>query len=168
MGVVDLAARAAELGTDHYDPVGLIAEFRDSPVLVPTTSDGRWWTADLGGIRWLYAFTGPDTLARFAAERLRDAGAPSPTGTAPAAAAPPATAPATDCIADTADAANAGWPYVTVHGARLLDIAVPAVGVPAGVVLDVAGPSPAFLPPVTGIVPDSVAVDRARGGSDGR
>ncbi|GGV33339.1 hypothetical protein GCM10010495_57710 [Kitasatospora herbaricolor] len=64
--------------------------------------------------------------------------------------------------------ASAGreWPYVTVYGARLLDVAVPAAPVPTGVVLDVAGPAPAFLPPMAGIVPDAAALDLA--GEDGR
>ncbi|MGC0314778.1 SseB family protein [Kitasatospora acidiphila] len=50
--------------------------------------------------------------------------------------------------------------YWTVYGARLLDVAVPAMGVPAGVAVDVAGPAPFLLPPVAGIVPAAVAVDR--------
>ncbi|WP_329498347.1 SseB family protein [Kitasatospora herbaricolor] len=58
------------------------------------------------------------------------------------------------------------WSYVTVYGARLLDVAVPAAPVPTGVVLDVAGPVPAFLPPMAGIVPDAAALDLA--GVDGR
>nr|WP_245684583.1 SseB family protein [Streptomyces roseoverticillatus] len=49
--------------------------------------------------------------------------------------------------------------YRTVLGARLLDVVVPAVGVPAGVVLDVGGPQPVLFPPVVGIVPDAYAVD---------
>ncbi|MFY4723926.1 hypothetical protein [Streptomyces sp. LaBMicrA B280] len=43
-------------------------------------------------------------------------------------------------------------------GARLLDAAVPAAGVPCGVALDAGGPG-ALFPPVAGIVPDRVAVD---------
>ncbi|WP_329566435.1 SseB family protein [Kitasatospora sp. NBC_01266] len=43
--------------------------------------------------------------------------------------------------------------YLTVYGRRLLDVAVPALGVPAGVALDAAGPVPFALPP-------AVAVDR--------
>jgi hypothetical protein len=49
-------------------------------------------------------------------------------------------------------------PYMTMYGARLLDVAVPAADVPAGVAVDAAGPSPLLLPPVAGIVPDTVAV----------
>ncbi|WP_323189294.1 SseB family protein [Kitasatospora sp. NBC_00240] len=58
------------------------------------------------------------------------------------------------------------WSYVTVYGARLLDVAVPAAPVPTGVVLDVAGPTPAFLPPMAGIVPDAAALDLTE--EDGR
>lgn len=49
--------------------------------------------------------------------------------------------------------------YLTVYGARLLDVGVPAVGVPAGVALNVAGSMPMLFPPVRGIVPDAAAVD---------
>ncbi|MEV5507612.1 hypothetical protein [Streptomyces orinoci] len=61
------------------------------------------------------------------------------------------------------------WTYQTVLGARLLEAAVPAAGVPCGVALDAAdGPQQALLlPPVAGIVPDSYAVNRGFMG-DGR
>jgi hypothetical protein len=53
------------------------------------------------------------------------------------------------------------WTYRTVLGARLLDVAVPAMGVPCGVALDCAdGTDGTVFPPVRGIVPDAVAVDR--------
>ena len=51
--------------------------------------------------------------------------------------------------------------YLSTRGARLLDVAVPELGVPGGVALDVAGKRPMFLPPVVGIVPETVAVDAA-------
>ncbi|MEU8028173.1 hypothetical protein AB0C13_05985 [Streptomyces sp. NPDC049099] len=54
------------------------------------------------------------------------------------------------------------WAYQRWLGARLLDAGVPAVGVPCGVALDVGGQGEGVLfPPVTGIVPDAAAVDRA-------
>lgn len=57
------------------------------------------------------------------------------------------------------------WAYQTVLGARLLDVAVPAAGVPCGVALDCAdGPDGVVFPPVLGVVPDEVAVDREQGG----
>nr|WP_285563483.1 hypothetical protein [Streptomyces hygroscopicus] len=52
------------------------------------------------------------------------------------------------------------WAYQGWLGARLLDAAVPAVGVPCGVALDVGGAGVLF-PPVAGVVPDGVAVDVA-------
>ncbi|MFF4717471.1 hypothetical protein ACFY2V_39670 [Streptomyces eurythermus] len=52
------------------------------------------------------------------------------------------------------------WVYQRWLGARLLDAAVPAVGVPCGVALDCAdGAEGMVFPPVRGIVPDAVAVD---------
>ncbi|KUN82724.1 hypothetical protein AQJ66_21535, partial [Streptomyces bungoensis] len=54
------------------------------------------------------------------------------------------------------------WAYQRVLGARLLDVAVPAVGVPCGVALDAgSGDEGVLFPPVTGIVPDAAAVDRS-------
>ncbi|MEV6976326.1 hypothetical protein [Kitasatospora sp. NPDC093806] len=52
-----------------------------------------------------------------------------------------------------------GLPYLTVLGSRLLDVAVPALGVPGGVALDAAGAEPMLFPPMRGIVPDEVALD---------
>ncbi len=49
--------------------------------------------------------------------------------------------------------------YLTVRGSRLLDVAIPGLGIPAGVAIDVAGAQPMLLPPVTGIVREEVAVD---------
>ncbi|MFI1972775.1 SseB family protein [Streptomyces cinnamoneus] len=54
---------------------------------------------------------------------------------------------------------GSGWPFVSVLGARLLDVVVPAVAGPTGVALDVGGETPFFLPPVAGIVPEGAAVD---------
>ncbi|MFF8729543.1 SseB family protein [Streptomyces sp. NPDC015171] len=61
------------------------------------------------------------------------------------------------------------WRYRTVLGARLLDAAVPAVGVPCGVALDCAdGAGGVVFPPVRGVVPDAVAVDVEGGTGDER
>lgn len=53
------------------------------------------------------------------------------------------------------------WVYQTVLGAKLLDVAVPAAGVPCGIALDCAdAPDGGMVfPPVKGIVPDEAAVD---------
>jgi hypothetical protein len=57
------------------------------------------------------------------------------------------------------------WAYQSILGARLLDVAVPAAGVPCGVALDCAdGPDGVVFPPVRGVVPDEVAMDREHGG----
>ncbi|MFJ7146645.1 hypothetical protein ACIQVT_00175 [Streptomyces sp. NPDC100445] len=59
------------------------------------------------------------------------------------------------------------WSYQTILGARLLDVAVPAAGVPCGVALDCAdGEAGMVFPPVRGIVPDEVAVDFGSGTGD--
>ncbi|MFI5678785.1 hypothetical protein [Streptomyces cellulosae] len=54
-----------------------------------------------------------------------------------------------------------GWAYQRVLGARLLDVGVPALGVPCGVALDVGseGDDGVLFPPVVGIVPDAAAMD---------
>ncbi|MFC9645734.1 hypothetical protein ACFTZF_45795 [Streptomyces mirabilis] len=52
------------------------------------------------------------------------------------------------------------WAYDRVLGARLLDAAVAATGVPCGVALDVgSADNGVVLPPVAGVVPDTAAVD---------
>ncbi|MEV7238770.1 SseB family protein [Streptomyces sp. NPDC051020] len=51
------------------------------------------------------------------------------------------------------------WVYQAVLGARLLDVMVPMLSVPAGVALDAGSADGMLFPPVAGIVPDAVAVD---------
>ncbi|MCF3960435.1 hypothetical protein [Streptomyces fuscigenes] len=59
------------------------------------------------------------------------------------------------------------WAYQSVLGAKLLDVAVPAAGVPCGVALDCAdGENGMVFPPVRGIVPDAAAVDVGEDGED--
>lgn len=55
------------------------------------------------------------------------------------------------------------WQYVTVAGARVLDVLIPAIEGPTGVALDAGSEQGALFPPVSGIVPDNVAVDVATG-----
>lgn len=55
--------------------------------------------------------------------------------------------------------ADRAWEYRAVLGARLLDVMVPALGVPAGVALDAGSEDGMLLPPVAGVVPESAAVD---------
>jgi hypothetical protein len=46
------------------------------------------------------------------------------------------------------------WEFARVEGGRLLDVAVPAAGGPAGVAVDVGSERPMLLPPVAGVVPE--------------
>ncbi|MFF8610583.1 SseB family protein [Streptomyces sp. NPDC015346] len=55
--------------------------------------------------------------------------------------------------------AHRTWEYRTVLGARLLDVLVPKLGVPAGVALDAGSEDGVLFPPVEGVVPASAAVD---------
>ncbi|MFD5464806.1 SseB family protein [Kitasatospora sp. NPDC127059] len=104
----------------------MVAQFRLSAVLVPLWGDEAVWTADEGGLRWVFAFSSEEELAAF----VHSKGLPLD-----------------------------GFPYLTVLGSRLLDVAVPGLGVPGGIALDVAGKEPMLFPPVRGIVPDEVALD---------
>ncbi|WP_372410595.1 SseB family protein [Streptomyces luteireticuli] len=65
--------------------------------------------------------------------------------------------------AQRSERAGADWEFVSVLGARLLDVVIPAVGEPTGVALDVGSETPFFLPPVAGVVPDGVVVDTGEG-----
>lgn len=47
----------------------LLGEFRRSAVLLPLGGDASPLTADFNGIRWLYAFSNEEALARFAVMR---------------------------------------------------------------------------------------------------
>ncbi|MEU2833613.1 SseB family protein [Streptomyces lavendulae] len=46
-----------------------LVEFRDRVVLVPLDERGGLWTAGLGGLDWICAFSDEDALARFAQAR---------------------------------------------------------------------------------------------------
>lgn len=48
---------------------------------------------------------------------------------------------------------------IPVYGARLLDQVIPEVGGPVGIAVDAGSAEGMVLPPVTGIVPDAVALD---------
>ncbi|GFE24199.1 hypothetical protein Sliba_46520 [Streptomyces nigrescens] len=103
-----------------------MGEFRRTPVLIPLINDSLM-SAELSGIRWLYAFSDEQELARFAASR--------------------GAAPETELS------------YARAVGARLLDVVIPAIEGPAGVVLDAGSEQGMVFPPVSGIVPDSAAID---------
>ena len=106
-----------------------LADFRESVVLVPLDERDGLWSARLGGIRWLLAFSDEPALARFAWARDAQEGTARP------------------------------WNYRKVLGSWLLDSVVPALGVPCGVALDAGSAGGRVLPPVPGIVPDRATVD---------
>lgn len=112
-------------------------------MLVPVDRRGLW-TGHFGGVRWVFAFTGEEALARFAQARAREPGR-------------------------SQDSARP-WEFAELLGARLLDEIIPAMGEPAGIAVDVADPDGSmFFPPAMGIVPEEAAVDapgRLVGGTD--
>ncbi|MFG2532627.1 SseB family protein [Streptomyces sp. NPDC048516] len=123
---MSLTDEIAAVHAGQPDPGALVGEFRRTHVLLPTVDD-TFLSAELDGIRWLYAFTDEDALSRFALSRGSE--------------------PGTE------------WRYVAVSGARVLDVLIPAIEGPAGVALDAGSEQGALFPPVSGIVPDSAAVD---------
>nr|WP_245607623.1 hypothetical protein [Streptomyces prunicolor] len=50
------------------DPRAMVGELRRAALLVPLDGGGMW-TGHLGGVRWIFAFTGEASLARFARSR---------------------------------------------------------------------------------------------------
>ncbi|MFB6678337.1 hypothetical protein ACFCWG_39180 [Streptomyces sp. NPDC056390] len=128
-----LAEQIAERRAGAGDPRALLGELRRARMLVPLDRGGLW-TGHLGGVRWVFAFTGEEALARFAQSRARESGSSQ------------------DCARP--------WEFAELLGARLLDEIVPAMGEPAGLAVDVADPDGSMLfPPAMGIVPDEAAVD---------
>lgn len=109
--------------------------FRHRAVLVPLDDQGGIWSAELGGIRWILAFSDEKNLARFAKQggdadiAIRQPGARADEG------------------------GRQVWNYRKVLGWRLLDSVIPAAGRPCGVALDAGSKSGRVLPPVAGIVP---------------
>nr|WP_239092074.1 SseB family protein [Streptomyces sp. SID14478] len=63
-----LAERIAAYRGGSGDPRKMVGELRRAALLVPLDG-GRLWTGHLGGVRWIYAFTGEEALARFARSR---------------------------------------------------------------------------------------------------
>ncbi|WP_078612625.1 SseB family protein [Streptomyces canus] len=143
VGALERAALTAEIH-DLYDGQGdsqrLLAAFRAAALYVPLAEEAEgeaMCSGEADGVRWLYAFTSTAELERFARARAE-------AGTDP------------------------GWEsgrirYWTVLGSRLLDVAVPAAvtetRTPTGVAVDAGGIRQLLMPPVSGVVPDRVAVD---------
>lgn len=145
--VMGLAGQIAAMRGGLGHSGSLLGEFRRSALLVPLSEgpEGGLMSGRQGGVRWIYAFTDEEALARFAA--MRSAGTGTGTG--------------------AADAAAGGWEYLSILGARLLDAVVPAAEGPTGVAVNVADEDGSMLfPPVVGIVPDACAVDAGPDSAD--
>ncbi|MYT08142.1 MULTISPECIES: hypothetical protein [Streptomyces] len=140
VGALARATLAAEIH-DLYDGQGdgdrLLAAFRAAALYVPLAESEPACSVETDGVQWLYAFTSTTELKRFARAR-----------------------------AETGN--DFGWAsgrirYWTVLGSRLLDIAVPAAvtetRTATGIAVDVGGIRQLLMPPVSGVVPDRVAVD---------
>jgi hypothetical protein len=133
-GVRDTRTEADEVRRRRREFAILLGRFRRTAVLVPVDGQDAPLVADLGGIRWILAFSNEASLARYAVARGEG---------------------------------DREWPYQRWLGARLLDAAVPAVGVPCGVALDAGSEGDGVLfPPVAGIAPDAAAVDFDSGTGD--
>ncbi|MCY0937425.1 SseB family protein [Streptomyces sp. H34-S4] len=68
---MELTGEIAAIRDGPGDPARLLGEFRRAALLVPLADgpDGGLMSAVSGGIRWIYAFTDEEALARFAAAR---------------------------------------------------------------------------------------------------
>ncbi|MFE4261037.1 SseB family protein [Streptomyces sp. NPDC056883] len=133
---MELTAEIAAIRNGAGDPGRLVGEFRRAALLVPLADgpDGGLMSAVSGGIRWIYAFTDEEALARFAvargeAESGREWEFLSVLG-----------ARLVDAVVPLAD----GPAGVVVNVAD--------------------GDGSMFFPPVAGIVPDGSAVDLTDGG----
>ncbi len=68
---MELTVEIAAIRDGVGDPGRLLGEFRRTALLVPVADgpDGGLMSAVSGGIRWIYAFTDEEALARFAEAR---------------------------------------------------------------------------------------------------
>ncbi|MFJ7159048.1 hypothetical protein ACIQUQ_29450 [Streptomyces sp. NPDC101118] len=66
-----LTAEIGAMRSGTGDPARLVGEFRRTVLLAPVT-DGGLMSGDQGGVRWIYAFTSEESLARFARRRGLD------------------------------------------------------------------------------------------------
>ncbi|WP_327304155.1 SseB family protein [Streptomyces sp. NBC_01298] len=68
---MELTAEIEAIRDGLGDPARLLGEFRRAVLLVPLAEgpDGGLMSAVSGGIRWIYAFTDEEALARFAQAR---------------------------------------------------------------------------------------------------
>ncbi|WP_260639156.1 SseB family protein [Streptomyces angustmyceticus] len=71
---MSLADEVAAVHAGRPDPAALVGEFRRTHVLIPTVDDSLM-SAELDGVRWLYAFTDEEALSHFALARGGEPGA---------------------------------------------------------------------------------------------
>lgn len=140
-GTAQLRAQMGAFVRGEGNPQALVEAARGAELLLPLLGEGAVWSGELDGIRWLFAFTGTHEMHAFLQQKWE--------------AAEPGELPA-----ELARYAR----YVRVNGEELLHELLPAlVGrdrAPMGVVVDVSSGLRAFLPPVSGIVPDGIALDQ--------
>ena len=70
---MSLAGEVAAVRAGQPNSAALVGEFRRTHVLMPVANDSLM-SAELGGIRWLYAFTDEEALAHFATSRGSEPG----------------------------------------------------------------------------------------------
>lgn len=140
-GTAQLRAQMGAFQRGEGDPQALVEAARGAELLLPLLGEGAVWSGELDDIRWLFAFTDTREMHAFLRQKWE--------------AAEPGELPA-----ELGRFAR----YVRVNGEELLHELLPALvgrdGVPTGIVVDVSSASRAFLPPVAGIVPDGIALDR--------
>ncbi|WP_407552410.1 SseB family protein [Streptomyces sp. Pv4-95] len=71
---MSLAEEVLAVHAGAPDPAALVGEFRRTHVLLPTANE-TLLSAELDGIRWLYAFTDEEAMSRFALSRGGEPGA---------------------------------------------------------------------------------------------
>jgi hypothetical protein len=149
--LADLVAAEQQVRVDaaagKQEFLDFLEEFRHTAVLVPFDDQGALWSAEVGGIRWILAFSDEGALARLARSRRN----------------PDLRRPAVK-----ADEGTEAWDFRKVRGSRLLDSVIPAVGRPCGVALDAGSKGGTVLPPVAGIVPDKATVEAYAAGTGRR
>lgn len=124
--------------TGHSSGPGLVQAFRCSRVVFAgLEGPTRILTVERGGLTWLPVFTDRQQLVAFHQARA---------------------AAGTSTVVGEAGVVG-GLVWVGALGARVLDFYLPALGSPVGVMVDPLSQYPVALPPLQGLVPESVALD---------
>ncbi|MEU6330008.1 SseB family protein [Streptomyces sp. NPDC047049] len=140
-GTAELRAQMAAFLRGEGDPQALVEAAQSAELLLPLLGESAVWSGELDGMHWLFAFTSAGEMHAFLQQKWE--------------AAEPGELPA-----ELARYAR----YLRVSGEELLRELLPGLverdRVPMGVVVDVSSGLRAFLPPVSGIVPDGMALDK--------